>query len=172
MSIENSIFYVFVGLTGVASVLVLLTRNLLYAAFALLLAFVGVAAIYVFASADFMAVTQLMVYVGGILILILFGVMLSRRGAIDKQVETGTKNLMLGIFIGVLIAALLFKAIQQENFSENIIEAHVYVKKSSIEDIGVNLMTKYILPFELAAILLMVALLGAGTIAAKGGEDD
>lgn len=172
MSFEESIFYVFVGLTALSSLIVLLTKNLLYAAFALLVAFLGVAAIYVFASADFMAVTQLMVYVGGILILILFGVMLSRRDNVNKQIETGTKNTLFGLFIGVILSLFFYKAITEEHFSDSLIQAHAYMKTTSLEDIGVSLMTKYILPFELAAILLMVALLGAGTIASKGGDND
>jgi NADH-quinone oxidoreductase subunit J len=77
MDIYTIIFYIFAVITLGAACIVVFSRNIVRAAFALLFAFFGVAGIYVFLLADFIAITQLLIYVGGILVLILFGVMLT-----------------------------------------------------------------------------------------------
>src|SRR5439155_988186 len=80
-----------------------LAKNIVYAAFALLFTFFGVAGLYVMANADFLAVTQLLVYVGGILILLIFGVMLtSRIGTVDIRVSNGSKWVAGILAFGIL----------------------------------------------------------------------
>ena len=71
------LFYAFVGLALTSAVIVVSTRNVVHAAFALMVTLFSVAAFYVFLDADFLAVIQLLVYVGGILVLVLFGVMMT-----------------------------------------------------------------------------------------------
>ncbi|HYU42904.1 MAG TPA: NADH-quinone oxidoreductase subunit J, partial [Vicinamibacteria bacterium] len=77
MSAEAAVFYVFAAITVAAAAVVVLARSLIYSAFALLFTFFGVAGLYVLLGADFLAATQLLIYVGGILVLLLFGVMLT-----------------------------------------------------------------------------------------------
>src|SRR5207245_11788792 len=79
MSPEAVVFYVFAAITVAAAAVVVLARSLIYSAFALLFAFFGVAGLYVLLGADFLAATQLLIYVGGILVLLLFGVMLTHK---------------------------------------------------------------------------------------------
>src|SRR5204862_2634066 len=79
MSAEAAVFYVFATITVAAAAVVVLARSLIYSAFALLFTFFGVAGLYVMLGADFLAATQLLVYVGGILVLLLFGVMLTHK---------------------------------------------------------------------------------------------
>lgn len=103
------IFYIFGAITLIGAFVTATSKNIVYAAFALLFTFFGVAGLYVMANADFLAVTQLLVYVGGILILLIFGVMLtSRIGAVDVRVNTGSRwvagILSLGLF-AILLAA-------------------------------------------------------------------
>lgn len=103
------IFYIFGAITLAGAFVTAMAKNIVYAAFALLFTFFGVAGLYVMANADFLAVTQLLVYVGGILILLIFGVMLtSRIGAVDIRVNTGSRwvagILSLGLF-AILLAA-------------------------------------------------------------------
>jgi NADH-quinone oxidoreductase subunit J len=66
-------FFVFAGITVAGAFYLLFTKNVLYAAFSLLLTLLGIAGLFVFAGADFLAVSQIMIYVGGILILLIFG---------------------------------------------------------------------------------------------------
>src|SRR5450631_4161291 len=73
------IFYIFAGVTLVSAFVCVFSKNIVYSAFALLFTFMGVVGLYVLLSADFLAMTQLLVYVGGILILLIFGVMLTNK---------------------------------------------------------------------------------------------
>src|SRR5579859_559735 len=103
------IFYIFALITVISAFITAFVKNIVYAAFALLFTFFGIAGLFVMANADFLAVTQLLVYVGGILILLLFGVMLtSRIGKVDMRVSSGSKwaagILAIGLF-GILMAA-------------------------------------------------------------------
>ncbi len=103
------IFYIFGAITLIGAGITAFAKNIVYAAFALLFTFFGIAGLYVMANADFLAVTQLLVYVGGILILLIFGVMLtSKIGAADIRINTGTRwvpgVLALGMF-AILCAA-------------------------------------------------------------------
>ena len=79
MTGEAIVFYVFAVVTVASAAVVVLARSLIYSAFALLFTFFGVAGLYVLLGADFLAATQLLVYVGGILVLLLFGVMLTHK---------------------------------------------------------------------------------------------
>ncbi|MEP7234744.1 MAG: NADH-quinone oxidoreductase subunit J, partial [Ignavibacteriota bacterium] len=107
-------FYIFGAITVVGAFVTACARNIVYSAFALLFTFFGVAGLYVMANADFLAVTQLLVYVGGILILLIFGVMLTNRiGTVDIRTTGGSKwaaaVLTLGLF-GILMVAFFGKA--------------------------------------------------------------
>jgi NADH:ubiquinone oxidoreductase subunit 6 (subunit J) len=103
------IFYIFGAITVIGAAITALARNIVYSAFALLFTFFGIAGLYVMANADFLAVTQLLVYVGGILILLIFGVMLTNRiGTVDIRINGSTRwvagVLSLGLF-AILMAA-------------------------------------------------------------------
>jgi NADH-quinone oxidoreductase subunit J len=100
------IFYIFAVITIAGAATTAFTRNLVYSAFGLLFTFFGVAGIYVMASADFLAVTQLLVYVGGILILLIFGIMLTTRiSSVNVQFSgSGASKGVVGLLsFGLLI---------------------------------------------------------------------
>ena len=91
MDTFDIVFYVFAVITVVSAFVVVFSRNIMYAAFSLLFTFFGVAGLYVLLSADFLAVTQILIYVGGILVLLLFGVMLTNN-VVSVDIKTGTLN--------------------------------------------------------------------------------
>jgi NADH:ubiquinone oxidoreductase subunit 6 (subunit J) len=169
----NLILIAFCILTVGSALWVLWTKNVLHAAFALLLTFLGVAALYVMAGADFLGITQILVYVGGILVLLIFGIMLTNQAG-NKE---GGKNMILtqnlnrfwgvlvaGGFFGVLFYTFTqagFQSLEQEHFGE--ISNH----SSTIQITGIQLMTDYVLPFEIVGVLLMIALVGASFLASK-----
>lgn len=165
---EIAAFYGFSGLAIIAALFILFSRNLIYAAFALFLAFLGVAALYVLAGADFLAVTQIMVYVGGILVLLIFGIMLTQKA--DKEAISTTPNRVVvsmarqfwGFLVGVSLFGFLSYVIVTSNFK---MTGESNVSRSTLKTIGVELMTSHLLPFEIAAILLLVALVGAAYLA-------
>lgn len=161
-------FYSFSGLVLMAALFILFVRNLMYAVFALFLCFVGVAALFVLSGADFLAVSQLMIYVGGILILLVFGVMLTRPKMRKEDythanyVETGNARYGWGGIVGVTLFALLAAVIIQGNFLP---DGQQITAKSTLRTLGVELMTSHLLPFEIAAVLLLIALVGAAYLA-------
>lgn len=163
------LFYIFAAVAILSGAYMVLTRNLLYAGFSLLLTLLSVAAIYVLLFADFVAVTQLMVYVGGVLVLILFGIMLSSR-VHDKSVMSENTNVGWGISISLLTLVGLSYTIWQTSFSSLpwIQQGSTDVlagQKSTVQLIGIKLMTDFVLPFEIASLLLLIALMGAAYIA-------
>ena len=167
MAIEVLIFYAFSGLIVLSALVLLFTRNVLYAAFSLLLTFLGISAVYVLSGADFLAVMQIMVYVGGVLVLLIFGVMLTNQVA-GKSVRTQHHNRFWGLLIGGGLLALLVQVIRQANPDELAwIERSQTVQTSTVSTIGIQLMSDFILPFELTGVLLLIALIGAAYVAQR-----
>ncbi|GHA77855.1 NADH-quinone oxidoreductase subunit J family protein [Pontibacter akesuensis] len=163
------LFYIFAVLAILSAGYMVLTRNLLYAGFSLLITLLSVAGIYVLLFADFVAVVQLMVYVGGVLVLILFGIMLSSRVR-DKSVLSESGNKVWGTLVGGLILMGLCYTILHANISAlpwlQTTELNVLgLQKSTVQSIGIKLMTDVVVPFELASLLLLIALMGAAYIA-------
>lgn len=163
MNLYDIIFYLFAAITLISAVFVVTTRNIIYSAFNLLFTFFGVAGIYVLLGADFLAVVQIIVYVGGILILILFGVMLTNK-ITSVQIKSGTFQVLpatiaVGAFAGILIS-LMFNTEWRKAGSE-------FPSGSTAYNLGSLLMNEYILIFELLGILLLIALIGAASIASK-----
>ncbi len=156
-------FYLFAVITLAAAAVVVFSRNIVHSAFSLLFAFVGVAGLYVLLMADFLAVTQLVIYVGGILVLVIFGVMLTSK-VIDVQMKTGTVQVLPAILVvGALAATLLIVFLQTD--WKLIPEPKTIVKTGAV--IGEQFLTNYLLPFEIASVILLVALIGAAMIARR-----
>ena len=98
------IFYIFAFITLAGAFITAMHRNIVYAAFGLLFTFTGIAGLYVMANADFLAVTQLLVYVGGILILLIFGVMLTNRIATANITMNSGSRAVAGLLsLGLLV---------------------------------------------------------------------
>lgn len=169
-------FYAFSALTLFGALAVLLTRNVLYAAFFLLLTLLGVAGLFVLASADFLAIAQIMIYVGGVLVLVIFGVMLTHKPELINDTNSQRPNriaslnrrgapfawvVALGVAGGLFVA--LYSLLARMNFS---ILTRPVGWKSTVSTIGTQLMTEYVVPFEIAGILLLAALVGATYLAA------
>src|SRR5207344_2595000 len=98
MTIGAIVFYLFALVTVGSAAVVVLARSLIYSAFALLFTFFGVAGLYVLLGADFLAATQLLVYVGGILVLLLFGVMLTHK-LYDLDLKSEVTQFLQSLFV-------------------------------------------------------------------------
>ena len=158
MSGEAAVFWVFAALTLGSAAIVVLSRTLIYSAFALLVTFFGVAGLYVLLGADFLAATQLLVYVGGILVLLLFGVMLTHK-IYDLDLRTETTQLASGLWVaGGLFVVLTAVALKTEW------PGHARLPAATTAPIGRLFLGDYLLPFEAASVLLLVALMGAAMI--------
>lgn len=158
MSGEAFVFWVFAIVTVGSAAVVVLSRTLIYSAFALLFTFFGVAGLYVLLGADFLAATQLLVYVGGILVLLLFGVMLTHK-IYDLDLRTETTQLAPGLIVAVgLFVILSATAVRTEWMGV------ARTPAPTTGAIGKLFLGQYLLPFEAASVLLLVALMGAAMI--------
>lgn len=158
--ITEGIFYLFSGLAVMSALYLLLTKNVLHAALALVATLLLIAGIYVFANAEFVAVTQIMIYVGGIVVLIIFGVMLTHDVSRDK-IGIGTGNKFLGAIFTLVLFYLLTYGIKDLVFQD------ARYEDITMKVLGKELMTTYMLPFEVAAVLLLVALVAAAIVASR-----
>jgi NADH-quinone oxidoreductase subunit J len=166
MSLYTLVFFVFALITVVSAFVVVFSRNILYAAFALLFTFFGVAGLYVLLQADFLAVAQILIYVGGILVLLLFGVMLTNK-VISVDIKTRSMQtvpaLLVTVVVGGVIAGLFM-------YTWRGAAAPAPDMPTTTVAIGDLLMTTYLLPFEVASVVLLVALVGAAMTSRRKGK--
>jgi NADH-quinone oxidoreductase subunit J len=164
MSVMEFVF-IFFGVQIIGSSLVILfTRNVVYAATALLSTLLGVAALFVIAGSDLLAVVQLVVYAGGVLILLLFGVLYTYRA---PETYYEKRNSVISILSVVVISGLLMFLLSDLAF--NFPELH----RPPTDRLGITRLTGYlwitnnIIVFEVVALFLLVILVGAGWIASR-----
>lgn len=173
MNLVFIIFLIFATLLILATLGVLLSRNVLYAAFYLLFTFLSVAAIYVLAGADFLAMSQILIYVGGILVLILFGIMFTSRrrfpgvSELSSAPQTQSLKPWTGYAGGILFLALMTWMIFYTSLPFPKSPGPVNQAAGTAPAIGTYFLTYHIIAFELSAIVLLIALIGASSIAGK-----
>ncbi len=163
MQLFDIIFYFFAVITVVSAGVVVFSRNVVYAAFALMFTFFGVAALYVLLYADFIAVTQVLVYVGGILVLMLFGLMLTNR-VVNVEIKSGAVQTVPGLILAAVVAGSLAGIFYS---TWHTVPAAPISMLSTTRQLGELLMTAYILPFEVASVVLLIALIGAAMLARR-----
>jgi NADH-quinone oxidoreductase subunit J len=159
-------FYLFAILAiGSAAYAVLLTRNVVRAAFALIGAFGGIAGLFGVMGADYLVAAQLVVYVGGILVLLLFGVMMSRRATL-AELPGSSPGIMGWLGVAGIVGALAFVGAQVIATTDWNVASDL-TRASVTRDLGSLLLTKYLLPFEFISVLLLGALIGAVMLTRK-----
>jgi len=163
MELFDIVFYCFAFFALAGAVVVVFSRSIMYAAFALLFAFFGIAGFYVLLHADFLAITQVLIYIGGILVLMLFGVMLTNK-VVSVDMKTGTLQTVPAMIVAAVVGGSL-AGIFYSTWSTT--EASPPVMMTSTPGIGTLLMTSYLLPFEIASVVLLVALVGAAMVARR-----
>jgi NADH:ubiquinone oxidoreductase subunit 6 (subunit J) len=172
----NVAFYGAIALT-VASVLYLVfTKQLVRASFGLFAAFVGLAALYVFAGADVVAASQVVVYVGGVLVLLLFGVMLTQRSVptalmqLPSAPRSSLRGGLLAAPIVIGVGAGLLLAYPRGVYGTTI-DALPGPNGASLVQLGVLSLTDYLLAFELLSVVLLVALVGAASLSRNSANE-
>lgn len=159
MAFADIFFFVVATITVGSAAVVVFSRSLIYSAFSLLFTFFGVAMIYVMLGADFLAATQVLIYVGGILILLLFGVMLTHR-LYSLNLKTETFQTLPGTVISLAVFVSLAMVATRTQW--NSVSGKELTPTTAA--IGNFFMNEYLLPFEIASILLLVALIGAAML--------
>lgn len=162
MNMFNIVFYAIAALTLSSAAMMVFSRNVIYSAVGLLFALMGVAGFYVLLAADFVAVVQILIYVGGILVLLLFGVMLSQR-ITSIEMNTGAMQIIPAVLVVGGVLAILIRMIYTTPWNQIPLAEYA----PTTEPIGILLMTDFLIPFEIASVLLLAALIGAAFIARK-----
>jgi len=159
-------FYLFALITVVSAVFVVFLKNILRSVFSLLFTLFGVAGLYLFLHADFLAATQVLIYVGGVLVLLIFGIMLTQK-MVESDIRTGRIQFMPSLVaIGILFIFLLFLIFNTPWKIQGAMHTQMTAfDTGTTSSIGTLLMTEWLLPFEVASILLLAALIGAVSIA-------
>lgn len=161
-SLGPILFYLLAAVTVGFAAIVAFSRNIVHSAFALVGSFMGVAGIYVALAADFLAIVQILLYIGGIVVLTLFAVMLTHRIA-DVRVSNRTVGPIPGLVIVAIVAGSMGYAILHTTW-------HVAERADPVPTtaaIGNAFLTTYALPFELASVILLAALIGAVVLSRK-----
>ena len=157
-------FMVLSSVILISALWVVIGPNLVHSAVSLLFTFFGVSGLYVLLYADFLAGTQIVIYVGGILVLIIFGVMLTNK--IDGPIiPSSSRNQVVGLLSSLSLLVILLGGIYSTDWPSASLE--LTTRDSTVGDIGHMLMNEYILPFEVVSILLLAALVGAAVLSRK-----
>jgi NADH-quinone oxidoreductase subunit J len=156
------VFFLIATITVVSAAGVAFSNNIVYSAFALMGTLMGAAGLFVLLAADFVAVVQVLIYVGGILVLTLFAVMLTHRIA-DVRVSNRSLGRLPALVVIGIVGAVMMKAI----FVTTWHAVAPGIPAPTTYAIGDAFLNDYILPFELASLVLLAALVGAVVLSRK-----
>jgi NADH-quinone oxidoreductase subunit J len=165
MSIVSFIFYAFEILAAASALLILFVKNVFYGALLLIVCLLSLAGIYIITHAEFIAVTQILIYAGGVLVLIIFGIMLTTRIS-GKPLIVHNHNWVGGTLVGLSLLASLTVLFTDAEFYNSTLNTGD-TGYSTINKIGILLMNDYVFPFEVVGILLLITLVGAAVVASS-----
>lgn len=162
------LFYFFGSVALLSALAILFIRNVFHAALLLLICLLAVAALFVLMHAEFVGVTQILVYAGGVLTLIIFGIMLTSK--IDgKAMMVKNNKWLAGMLAGLPMLFILITLLKQHSFQSS---GKFMTGDAAIKQVGVTIMSDYVLAFEIAGLLLLVALIGAVVTATTSKKND
>lgn len=159
MSVTGIIFYFFVAMASLGAAAILFSANVFKSALYLLVTLLSVAALYALSRAEFLAVTQILIYAGGIAVIIIFGVMLTTRMS-GRPLVVRHKHVLSGGMVAIALFILLVRYLPSLPMNRQSVEAE------GISVIATRIFSLYSLPFEIAGVLLLIALIGAAVITA------
>ena len=156
--------FIVLALTGIG--VLVKTRNLIHAVYALALVLISLAGIYVLLNAELLAIVQILLYAGGIVVLLIFGVMMTRRGK-DESMVVKSKNSVLALILSSAVFAMLVYVFNTIPIAASAPNSN----ESQIQEIGISFLTEHIVAFELIAFVLLVALVGASYLAKMSSHE-
>lgn len=165
----NLILLFFIAFGIISAIYAVATNSIVNAVFAMFASFFSVSALLVLAQAEFLAISHLMIYIGGIIVLMIFAIMLSSKNILDdtsikEKVSSAYKFTKL---ISAIACTALFILIAKLILSSAPIKSVQQTKINSIKEIGVSLLSDYAFPLEIISLLLLVALMAASIIIRK-----
>ena len=161
MSVTQAVFILLAGMALLGAVGMVTLRNLLHSALAMILAFFSIAGIYVLLEAEFLAVVQVLVYVGAIATLILFAIMLT-RDIVGRRTPVRSRQWPLALAVAAALLVGLWFTLARAVWP---LAGAVSAGQGTVADLGRELVGPYALPFEVASVLLLVSMVGALIVA-------
>jgi NADH-quinone oxidoreductase subunit J len=166
---QNIIFGLLAVAMAMSAIKLVTTKNVVHAALHLIIVLAGMAAQYILLAAEFVAVTQVLVYVGAIMVLVLFGIMLT-RAQIGKETDLDNNqrglSAIVALFLFGSIGTLLVDAFGKQKFDLNNAVA-TGAAGTNLNKISDSIFSTYLVPFEVVSILLLAALVGAIVVARR-----
>jgi NADH:ubiquinone oxidoreductase subunit 6 (subunit J) len=158
---EQVVLYILTGIAAASALAIIFVRQVFYAALCLLACLLALAGIYGIMQAGFLAITQILIYAGGVLVLIVFAIVVTNR--LDgKPLQVESQNRFIGFVVAAIVAQLVLTGYHQTTF----LIANTTSSKE-IKPMGVALFTDYAAPFEIGGVLLLVCLIGAALTASS-----
>jgi NADH-quinone oxidoreductase subunit J len=163
---QNVAFYIIAVVMVVAALKVVTTKNVVHAALYLVAVLVGIAAQFILLGAEFIAATQLLVYVGAIVVLFLFGIMLTRAQlGKDPEVDGSAAQKWSAGFVAIILLVVMGYSIYG---TEGLSEAELIDERvQTITQVSDSIFSTYLIPFEAISVLLLAALIGAIVVARR-----
>lgn len=157
---EQIILYLLGGTAAASAITLVFVRHVFYAALALLACLLSLAGIYGVLQADFLAITQILIYAGGVLVLIVFAMVVTNRIQ-GKALQVESHHRVAGFILSAIIAKMLLFAYHQTTFLKT------PATEKELKPLGVALFTDYAAPFEIGGVLLLICLIGAALTASS-----
>lgn len=167
MSFEFILFFILAAVAIGSAVMMVTRRNPVNSALFLILNFIALAGIYLTLHAQFLAVIQITVYTGAIMVLILFVIMLLNLGQLTQVREGLRMKHYFGIILGVVLLVLLIPVIGSSFTAHLTSQSPDAAQIGTVENIGTILLTTFLFPFEITSVLLLAAIVGAVVLAKK-----
>ena len=165
--VATTFFFYFLSIIAVASAIAVITRkNAVHAALSLIVTLVSLAGLYLMLYAPFVAGVQIVLYAGGIMVLFLFVIMLVNLDQNIREIQFN-KQWMVGLIAALSLGGLLLFVIRQGRSIFPITLSATLPEGQNTQQIGLALYGQYMLPFEIASLLLLVAIVGAVVMAKK-----
>jgi NADH-quinone oxidoreductase subunit J len=161
--IAAGLFYLFAAMAGLSAVGLVISRNIVRSAVCLLFTLTGLAGLYFLLGAEFLAAVQLVVYAGGTLILIIFGVMLTNKSPFSRFAPKLVEIVLATVLASVLLVALVL-AVTSYQF-DSPLPVGAPEQGYQVAQLGQALLGDYLLPFEIVSVLLLVVMIGAAYLA-------
>jgi NADH-quinone oxidoreductase subunit J len=162
MTAQNVAFGIIAAVMGISAIRVVTTQNVVHAALYLVLVLAGVGMNFILLGAEFTAVTQFIVYIGAVVVLFLFGILLT-KAPIGRSADLDNDQRWLAVLTSVLLLGVLVYALQDAFGNDKL----VIDRPQTSAEVGNSIFQTFVIPFEVVSVLLLAALIGAIVIARR-----
>ncbi len=167
---QSIFFYMFAGVSVFSSILVVISKNTVKSVLFLILAFVATACLWLLLEAEFLAITLILVYVGAVIVLFLFVVMMIDQEFEIKNISISKYSLII-LITSILMLVLLFSFMNPYTYGADVIIPEIKGDMSNVKMLGTLLYHKHLLEFELSGLLLLVGMVAAIAVSFRGKQD-